>query len=76
MQLIINLTLFSILNSVRIAAFRPLERFYKNLYIKILHLLSFIFLKIKFFYNFVNCKIRFTLFKDVKIIKFDLLFVK
>ena len=33
-------------------------------------------LNINYFQNFANYKVRFTLFNDVKIIKFDLLFIK
>ena len=36
----------------------------------------YIFLNINYFQNFVNYKARFALFNDIKIIKFDLLFIK
>ena len=36
----------------------------------------FTFLNINYFQNFVNYKARFALFNDVKITKFDLLFIK
>ena len=36
----------------------------------------FTLLNINYFQNFVNYKARFALFNNIKIIKFDLLFIK
>ena len=47
----------------------------KNLYIKILHLLPFIFSKTIFFYNFINYKINLALFNVVKIKKFECIYI-
>ena len=49
--------------------------FIKNLYIKILHLLLSIFLKINFFHNFVNNKTRFAFFNVIKIMKFESIYI-
>ena len=76
MKSIINLKLLRFSISVQIAAFKPLERSHQNLYIKTLQLILLILLNINYFQNFMNYKARFTLFNDVKIMKFDLLFIK
>ena len=75
MQSIKKLSNFLISNSARIAALGLLSAFIKNLYIKILHLLFFTFLKIKFLYNFVNYIIRYTLFNNIKILKFEYIYI-
>ena len=75
MQLNINLKLFFISNKVRITLLDLSNVFIKNLYIKILHFLPFIFLKPVFFYNFVNYKPRLALFKVVKIKKLEYIYI-
>ena len=76
MKLIINLKLLRFSINVRITAFRPFERPYQNLYIKILQLMLLIHLNLNYLQNFADYKTRFALFNDIKIIKFDLLFIK
>ena len=71
MRPIINLKSLSISNSARITFLDLSNALIKNLYIKILHLLPFIFLKTDFSHNFVNYKTRFALSNAVKIEKFE-----
>ena len=75
MQSIINLKLFSISNNVRIAFLGLSSALIINLYIKILYLLLFTFLKIKLFHNFVNYKTNLALFNTVKIEKFEYIYI-
>ena len=76
MHLIINFISLRFSISARITAFKPFERPHQNLYIKILQLMLFISLNMNYFQNFVNYKARFALFNNIKITKFDLLFIK
>ena len=71
MQLIINLKLLFISNNVRITSLGLSSALFKILYIKVLHLLFLILLRIKLSHNFINYKTDFALFKVVKIEKFE-----
>ena len=75
MQLIINLKLLFISNSVRIAFLDLSSALIKNLYIKILYLLFLISFKIKFRYNLVNYKTNFALFNVVEVEKFEYIYI-
>ena len=57
--------------NVRIASLGLSSALIKNLYIKILHLLSSIFLRIKFSHNLINYKTDLALFNAVKIENFE-----
>ena len=61
--------------NVRIMFLNLSSALIKNLYIKILHLLFFISLKINFFHNFVNYKTNLALFNVVKIQKFERIYI-
>ena len=71
----INLKSNSISNSARIKFLGLSNALIKNLYIKILHLLPFIFLKTIFSHNEINHKSRFALSNVVKIEKFEYIYI-
>ena len=69
----VNITFFDIARLINLLNLSRL--LIKNLYVIFLHLLPLIFLKITFFYNFVNYKTRFALFNVVKIKKFGYIYI-
>ena len=62
--------------SARLTSLGLLNVFIKKINEIFLQLEIILFSRVEFFYNFINCKIRFALFNDIKIIRIGLLLMK
>ena len=76
MQPIINSELLRFSVSVRLTSLGLSNAFIKKINETFLQLEIIFSLRVELVYNFVNCKTRFTLFNDVKIIEIGFLLMK